>query len=84
MYYKLNNGEMKVYNQVVEHTCTDYDLVGNFIPVEGLFAMIEDLMCEVHNLEDRLIDYTNEVEANYELKKTDTYLEYGVSEKDFM
>lgn len=84
MYYKLNNGDMKVYNQVVEHTCTDYDLTGNFLPVENMFSMVEDLLNEIHNLEEKLIDITQEVEENYELKKTDLYQEYGVSERDFM
>lgn len=84
MYYKLNNEELKLYNKVVGYTCTDYELTGNFIPVESLFAMISDLLCEIHNIEEKFTDYANEVDANYILKQSDPYLEYGVSERDFL
>lgn len=84
MFYKLSNEEIKTYNEVVSHTCTDYELTGNLIPVESLIAMVSDLLCEIHNLEDKFVDYANEVDANYILKHSDPYLENGVSERDFI
>jgi hypothetical protein len=84
MFYKLNEEEKKTYKQVIEHTCTDYELKGDLIPVDNMFAMISDLLCEVMHLEDKFIDYANEVEANYILKYSDPYLENGVNERDFL
>lgn len=84
MYYKLNEEEKKLYKEVVGHTCTDYEITGNFFPVENMFAMVSDLLCEIYHLEDKLIDYTKEVEENYTLKQSDPYSEYGVRERDFI
>ena len=84
MYIRLGEEGKKRYEQVTNYTCTNYEKIGDFIPADSLFAMISDLLCEIHNIEEKFTDYANEVDANYILKQSDPYLEYGVSERDFI
>jgi phage host-nuclease inhibitor protein Gam len=83
MYYKLEGDNFKTIKRAEEATCTDYDLLGNFIPVENMITIIEDLLLEIDRLEEKMKDTQNDIENNYELKNVNPYEEYGVSEKDF-
>ena len=84
MYYKLDNDEIKTMQKVEKITCTDYELLGNFIPVENMMCVINDLLCEIHNMEEKIEDMEQDIENNYEIKQENPYIEYGVSERDFL
>lgn len=77
MYYKLNEKEKEKIKKVKEITITDYELLGDFIPVESMMTIIEDLLMEIDRLEEEKEDCENN-------KKENPYYEYGVSERDFI
>lgn len=82
MYYKLDNDELERIKRVSKITVTDYDLKGNFIPVDSLLAAIEDLLIEVDRLEEKYEDREQEIEDNYK-PFTENEL-YDISDKDFI
>ena len=84
MYYKLDNDEFEQIKKVEKLINGDYDMVGNLIPVDCLMAVIEDLLTEMNNLEEKVKELENHIENNCELKCTNPYDEYGISEKDFV
>lgn len=55
----------------------------DLVSVEDLLGCIEDLYDENMTLKEQLEDLKQDVNDNYELKNTDPYDYYGVSEKDF-
>ena len=65
MYLKLDNDEFKMIERASNITCTDYDLMGNFIPVESMLSIIEDLILEIDRLEENYKDLENDLESNY-------------------
>lgn len=81
MFYKLNDDELKKINEASEKTYSDYELVGDFIPVENLMAAIEDLLVEVGRLEEKYKDLEQNLEDNY---KPISYSEQvGYREEDY-
>lgn len=83
MYYKLEGKELDTINKVSTLTYTDYEVLGNFVPVDSMYSMIEDLLDEIEHLKERYKDLERDIEENYDLKPFNPYVEYGVSEKDF-
>ena len=81
MYYKLDNDELERINRVSKMTLTDYELKGNFIPVESMMSAIEDLLIEIDRLEEEKKDREQDIEDNYRLYTKEEL--YGVSDKDF-
>lgn len=84
MYYKLDSDGLEKINEASKITFTDYELLGNFIPVENMMNVIEDLLLEVDRLEEKYKDMEQDIENNYELKNVNPYEEYGISERDFL
>lgn len=81
MYYKLENDDFRTITRASSITCTDYELLGNFIPVENMLSIIDDLITEIERLEERYKDFEQEVEENY---KPISYAEQiGYNVKDF-
>lgn len=81
MYYKLENDELEKINRASKMTGSDYELNGNFIPVESMIAAIEDLLVEIDRLEEERKDREQEIEDNY---KPISYAEQvGYNERDF-
>lgn len=81
MYYKLNNDEFERIKEVEKITLGDYELLGNFIPVESMMNIIEDLLVELGKSEEKYKDFEQQVEDNY---KPISYEEQvGFTEKDF-
>lgn len=76
MYYKLNNDELKTMQKVDDITSTDYGIIGNFIPVENLLRVIEDLLMELNNRDETLEDLKNDIRENYKFVG-ECYYEYG-------
>lgn len=83
MYYKLDEKKLETINKVSDITSTDYELLGNFVPVDSLICIIDDLLYEIDHLQEKYKDLEKDIEENYELKPFNPYEEYGVSEKDF-
>lgn len=62
-------------------TGTDYDFKGNFLPSESITSIIEDLICEIHVLEEKYEDLEKDLEDNYKPYTKEEM--YGVSDRDF-
>ena len=63
-YLKLLDSEYKMLKEIEEITLTNYE-VGDFIKVENLIAIIEDLKNEYDRLDEEFNDYKQDVEDNY-------------------
>lgn len=81
MRYKLDGKELEKIDEVISITSGDYDLEGDYIPVEGLISAIEDLLCEIHNQEERYEKLEEQLQEFYE--PISPYKLNGVSEEDF-
>ena len=81
MYYKLTSDELDKVNKASKITSTDYDLKGDFIPVEKLASIMEDLLHELDVLQEKYEDLEKDLEDNY---KPISYAEQiGYNERDF-
>lgn len=66
MYYKyLDDEHLEIIKKIQEITMHDYELKGNFIPQNSLWLMVEDLLCELDNKEEKLENYKQYVADNY-------------------
>lgn len=82
MYYKLDSEDLELMEKVAKLTGMDYELLGDFIPVDSLLHSIEDLMNEIGKLEEKIEDLEQDIENNY---KPISYAEQvGYSERDFI
>lgn len=79
MYLKLSEKEIEKVQKISSITCTDYELLGDFIPVESLLNMSLNLLIEAEALQEKMDDIIQSAEQ----EKIDPYLEYGVNENDF-
>lgn len=66
-YLKLLDSEYKLLKEIEEITNTNYE-VGDFVKVENLMAIIEDLKLEYDDLKEEY--------ANYKEKQTDKGFDY--------
>lgn len=82
MYYKLENDELEKINRASKMTGSDYEIKGNFIPIESMMAAIEDLLIEIDRLEEERKDREQEIEDNYKPYTKEEM--YGVSNRDFL
>ena len=81
MYYKLNDDELERMFKLSKITMTDYELIGNFAPVENLMAAIEDLLVELDRAEERIEQIERDRDENY--KPISYEEEIGYRERDF-
>lgn len=65
MYYRLDNKEFELLKRAEKLTITDYEIVGDLIPVESFISAIEDLMIEIDRLEEEVEDLKEDMEQNY-------------------
>lgn len=66
MYYKyLDDEHLEIIKKIQEITMHDYELKGNFIPQNSLWLMVEDLLCELDNKEEKLANYKQYVSDNF-------------------
>lgn len=82
MKYELNERELEYINQLKEITLTDYEVKGNQIPIENFIPMVEDLLTEYHNLEEKYNDLKQEMYENYKPSENDPY-ELYISRSEF-
>ena len=64
-YKRLDEYEQKLIKKVQERTITDYEVKGEFVPVDSFISMLEDLLAEVDRLEEEKEDFEKNVEENY-------------------
>jgi hypothetical protein len=69
-YLKLLDSEYKTIKEIQEITNTDYE-VGDFIKVENLISIIEDLKLEYDDIKVQFENYKENIEENYILKEKD-------------
>ena len=82
MYYKLNEKEKEIMGKVSNETFTDYELEGDFIPVDSLMSAIEDLLLEVEHQQECYEDLERDLEDNY--RPISQAEQYEVSDSDFI
>jgi hypothetical protein len=82
MYYKLNEKEKEIMEKVSNQTYTDYELEGDFIPVESLMSAIEDLLLEIEHQQECYEDLERDLEDNY--RPIPQAEQYDVSDSDFI
>lgn len=81
MYYKLNEDELERMFRASKITMTDYELIGNFAPVENLMAAIEDLLIELDKAEERIEQIERDRDENYKPISYGEQIDYR--ERDF-
>ena len=65
-YLKLLDSEYKMLKEIEEITNTDYE-VKDFIKVENLISIIEDLKIEYDDINEKFEEYKKNIEENYNL-----------------
>ena len=65
MYYKLSDDEKEIVKKVQERTITEYDIQNDFINVEHIMYMVEDLLNEIDRLEEELEEEIQDKNDNY-------------------
>ena len=65
MYYKLSDDEKGIIKKVQERTITEYDIQNDFINVEHIMYMVEDLLNEIDRLEEELEEEIQDKNDNY-------------------
>lgn len=82
MYIELMEDEYDKIKEAQKITGTDYELKGNLIHADNLMEVIEDLLCEYHQIEEQMEDLEAEVRENY--RKIPVAEQYDVSDRDFI
>ena len=74
-YYRMNEKTMELIGRVCENLAfpTDYEIKGEFIPVESLISIIEDLYGEVEHVREEFEDFKRDVEDNYVVRPISDY-----------
>lgn len=65
MYYKLSDDEKEIIKKVQKRTITEYDIQNDFINVEHIMYMVEDLLNEISRLEEEKEEIIQERDDNY-------------------
>lgn len=65
MYYKLSDDEKEIIKKVQKRTITEYDIQNDFINVEHIMYMVEDLLNEIDRLEEEKEEIIQDRDDNY-------------------
>lgn len=65
MYYKLSDDEKEIIKKVQKRTITEYDIQNDFISVQHIMYMVEDLLNEIDRLEEELEEEIQDRKDNY-------------------
>lgn len=79
MYYKLEDNELKRIKEIESMAFSDYELIGNLIPVDSLIDAINDIFYEYEELKEKHKDLEQNLEENYKPIPIDL----GLSDRDF-
>ena len=64
-YYKLSDDEKEIIKKVQGRTITEYDLQNDFIAVQDMMYMVEDLLNEISRLEEEKEEIIQDRNDNY-------------------
>lgn len=64
-YYKLSDDEKEIIKNVQGRTITEYDLQNDFIAVQDMMYMVEDLLNEISRLEEEKEEIIQDRNDNY-------------------
>lgn len=64
-YYKLSDDEKEIIKNVQKRTITEYDLQNDFIAVQDMMYMVEDLLNEISRLEEEKEEIIQDRNDNY-------------------
>lgn len=65
MYYKVSDDEKEIIKKVQKRTITEYDIQNDFINVEHIMYIVEDLLNEIDRLEEELEEEIQDKNDNY-------------------
>ena len=74
IYYKLSDDEKEIIKKAQKRTITEYDIQNDFINVQHIMYMVEDLLNEIDRLEEELEEEIQDRKDNY---KRISYEEMG-------
>ena len=84
MKYHLEDSDISMIDRVSNITDTQYLFNDkDYIEVDTLLDIISDLEDKYISLQEEQEEYKEKIKNEYEPKKYDPYLDYGVSESDF-
>lgn len=64
-YYKISDDEKEIIKTVQKRTITEYDIQNDFISVQHIMYMVEDLLNEIDRLEEELEEEIQDKNDNY-------------------
>lgn len=64
-YYKLSDDEKEIIKKVQGRTITEYDLQNDFIAIQDMMYMVEDLLNEISRLEEEKEEIIQDRNDNY-------------------
>ena len=64
-YYKLSDEEKEIIKNVQKRTITEYDIQNDFVGVQDLMYMIEDLLNEIDRIEEEKEEIIQDRNDNY-------------------
>ena len=64
-YYKLSDDEKEIIKNVQGRTITEYDIQNDFIAVQDMMYMVEDLLNEISRLEEEKEEIIQDRNDNY-------------------
>lgn len=64
-YYKLSDDEKEIIKKVQGRTITEYELQNDFIAVQDMMYMVEDLLNEISRLEEEKEEIIQDRNDNY-------------------
>lgn len=67
-YEKLSKDELEMVNNISKLTMTDYEITGDFIPVDSWKNLAEDLLYKLDKLQEEFEDYKEFIKDNYKQK----------------
>lgn len=81
--YELDEKEIEQIKRIEEITDVDYEIIGNYIPLDSFVCMTKDMLYEYNRLKEKLEDMEKDMNDNYEPIHYDPYEYRGVSVHDF-
>jgi hypothetical protein len=79
MYLKINED---LYNKIQKITMTNYEAEGEYIPVDSIEPMLEDLLYEISGLEEKIQDMERDIEDNF--RPVSLKEQYGICEVEYL
>lgn len=64
-YYKLSDDEKEIIKNVQKRTITEYDIQNDFVGVQDMMYMVEDLLNEIDRLEEEKEEIIQDRNDNY-------------------